>query len=107
MLDASIIHDIAKRISNTFYPEKIILFGSYADGTQKEDSDIDLLIIQDSDVPIQQRGFEIRMTLRDFKIPFDIIVYTPQEYDLEKKKNSVFMKSIITKGKVLYERLDG
>ncbi len=30
-------------------PYKIILFGSYANGTAKEDSDIDILIILDSD----------------------------------------------------------
>ena len=35
--------------------EKIILFGSYAYGTPKEDSDIDLLVIKDIPSPAEGR----------------------------------------------------
>ena len=48
------IDEIKRRIVENFKPEKIILFGSYADGNPKEDSDLDLLIIKDSNYSPQR-----------------------------------------------------
>lgn len=92
------------RIATKFNPHKIILIGSYANGTQKEDSDIDLLIIQDTDLPIQQRGYDIRMSLIGSKMPFDILVYTEMEFEQEKEKNSSFLNTAMKNSKLLYER---
>lgn len=104
MIDSNKINEIALRIATKFNPYKIILFGSYANGSQKEDSDIDLLIIQDTDLPIQQRGYDIRMSLVGTKIPFDILVYTKMEFEQEKEKSSSFLNSAIKNSKLLYER---
>lgn len=92
------------RIATKFNPHKIILIGSYASGTQKENSDIDLLIIQDTDFPIQQRGYDIRMSLIGSKMPFDILVYTEMEFEQEKEKNSSFLNAAMKNFKLLYER---
>jgi len=58
MIDSIKINDIVLRIANKFNPEQIILFGSYAKGTQNKGSDIDLLIIQDTDLPNYKRGLD-------------------------------------------------
>ncbi len=63
MIDSNKIEEITTRIASRFNPERIILFGSYANGTQSDDSDLDLLIIQETDLPPQKRGFDIRMCL--------------------------------------------
>jgi predicted nucleotidyltransferase len=39
------IHAVVKRIAEKFQPEKIILFGSYAYGQPKPESDVDLLVV--------------------------------------------------------------
>ena len=104
MIDSNKISEIASRIATKFNPDKIILFGSYANGTQKEDSDIDLLIIQDTDLPIQKRGYDIRMSLIGSMIPFDIVIYTNLEFDQEKDKSSSFLNSAMKNSKLLYER---
>ena len=97
-----VIQEIKERIVNAVHPEKIILFGSYAYGNPTKDSDLDLLVIMPSDEPMHKRVLPIRKSLRDFKIPKDIIVYTPQEVEKWKNVTNAFITSIMKKGKVIY-----
>ena len=106
MVDSNKINDIVNRIATKFNPEKIILFGSYASNSQNDDSDLDLLIIQDTDQPIQTRGFDIRMSLIGTMIPFDILIYTNSEFEKEKDNSFSFLNSAMRNSKVLYERAD-
>lgn len=106
MIDSKKIDEVATRIASRFNPYKIILFGSYANGTPNDDSDLDLLIVQDSDLPMQKRGLDIRMSLIGTKIPLDILIYTKLEFEQEKSKNSSFLNSAIKNSKILYERAD-
>ena len=97
-----LIQEIKNRIVSGVHPEKIILFGSYAYGTPTKDSDLDLLVIMPSDEPIHKRVLQIRKLLRDFRVPKDIIVYTPQEVEKWKNVTNAFITSIMKKGKVIY-----
>lgn len=106
MIDSNKINEITTRIVNKVNPDRIILFGSYATGTQKEGSDIDLLIIQDTDLPPQKRGFDIRMSLIGLMMPFDILIYTKSEFEQEKENRFSFLTSAIKNSKILYERAD-
>ena len=102
MITQEKIEEVKKRIVDNFHPEKIILFGSYATGTPTEDSDLDLLIIQKTDLPRGQRRGEIRKRLRDIKIPMDILIYTPEEVDYWKDASMAFVTRIINEGKTIY-----
>ncbi len=104
MIDTTKIGEIAMKIANRFNPEQIILFGSYAKGTQDEDSDIDLLIIQDTDLPSYKRGIDIRMSLIGTKMPIDILVYTRNEFEKEKNDKYSFLYSAINTAKILHQR---
>lgn len=104
MIEMTKINEIAQRIANKFNPERIILFGSYAKGTPDTGSDIDLLIIQDTDLPNHKRGLDIRLSLIGTKMPFDILVYTSNEYEKEKNDKYSFLYSAIKYSKTLYER---
>jgi predicted nucleotidyltransferase len=106
VIDSNKINEITTRIASRFNPDRIILFGSYANGTQKEGSDLDLLIIQETDLPPHKRGFDIRMSLLGLMIPFDILIYTKSEFEREKENKYSFVSSAIKNSKVLYERAD-
>ncbi len=106
MIDSNKINEIVNIIATKFNPDKIILFGSYASDSQNEDSDLDLLIIQDTDQPIQTRGFNIRMSLIGTMIPFDILIYTNSEFEKERDNSFSFLNSAMKNSKVLYERAD-
>ncbi len=104
MIDSDKIKEVVSRIASRFNPERIILFGSYASGNQDMNSDLDLLIIQETELPMHKRGLDIRLALIGTRIPIDILVYTKTEFEEEKKKRYSFLNSAIKNSKVLYER---
>jgi uncharacterized protein len=104
MINTVLINDITLKIASKFNPEKIILFGSYAQGSADKNSDIDLLIIQDTELPSYKRGNDIRLSLIGTKMPIDILVYTRNEFEREKNDKYSFLSSALKTSKVLYER---
>jgi predicted nucleotidyltransferase len=104
MIDNFQINEVISKIATRFNPDKIILFGSYANGLQNADSDLDILIVQDSDLPMYKRGYEIRMSLIGTMIPMDILIYTKSEFDQEKNRSSSFLNSVMKNSKIMYER---
>jgi predicted nucleotidyltransferase len=106
MIDNNKILEIAGSIAKNFSPQKIILIGSYATGNPNADSDLDLLIIKETDKPKQHRSFDIRKSLIGSMIPIDILVYTPKEYNEEKSKDISFISNALKTAKVLYENIN-
>lgn len=104
MIETTKINEIVNRIAIRFNPDKIILFGSYAAGNPNNDSDIDLLIIKDTDLPRHKRSFDIQKSLIGSMIPMDILVYTTKEFEQERKEKSSFLFSAIKTSKILCER---
>jgi len=96
--------EAVQRIVETLNPEKIILFGSYAEGTPSEDSDVDLLVIMETDASSKDRSWAVSRLLLPRPFPVDILVKTPQEIDRALQKGDFFIKDVISRGKVLYER---
>ncbi len=99
-----IVEDIVSKLKAEYQPEKIILFGSYASGKAGWDSDIDLLIVKNSNRRRDERDIEVRRLLEGIKFPLDIFVYTSQEVKKFYKLEGSFIKKIFDKGKVLYEK---
>ncbi len=88
---------IAEKIKEKFNPQKVILFGSYAYGIPKKSSDLDLLIIMDTDIHVRKQAFLIRKEIRG-SIPIDIIVRTPKQVAERIEMGDFFIKQIIQKG---------
>ena len=96
------INIVVNRIVQNANPSKVILFGSYASGEPDENSDVDLLIIKNTNSPRNKRMSEIIPYLRGLKIPMDILVYTENEYqDLLNSRYSI-ISQIAKKGIVLF-----
>jgi predicted nucleotidyltransferase len=98
------IRAVVKQIAAKFQPEKIILFGSYAYGKPKPESDVDLLVIMDTPLRERQQRLEISRTLSPRPFPMDIIVRTPGQLEARLASGDPFLREIATQGKVLYER---
>jgi predicted nucleotidyltransferase len=97
------IREFARQVAERFQPEKIILFGSHAYGTPHEDSDVDILVIMNTKNR-NQAGW-IRLAVpRQF--PMDLLVRHPKEIERGLKDEDWFLREIMTKGKVLYEKAD-
>ncbi len=97
------MHNVVDQLIRLYKPQKVILFGSLAEGHIHQGTDIDLFIIK-SDVP--ELGVDrIRQldSLIKYSLATDFIVYRPQELDQRLKLGDPFIKNIIDTGKVLYE----
>lgn len=104
MISENKISEVINKIASNYNPEKIILFGSYAIGKQTEDSDLDLLIIKESDLSRPQRSILIRKMLFGTNIPLDLIVYTPSEITRDLSQPNSFINNVFSSGKIVYER---
>lgn len=81
-----------------------MLFGSYAYGTPTADSDVDLLVILDTDVPRRERAWLVSRLLIPRPFPVDLLVKTPDEIARALSGRDFFIQEIMARGKVLYER---
>lgn len=103
-VDDNLLREIRDRIIKAIKPERIILFGSYAYGTPKGESDLDILVIMDSDLPRYRRSRSIYRCLAGLLIPKDVLVYTPEEIEEWSEVPQAFITNVIRKGKVIYEK---
>ena len=87
-------------------PDKIYLFGSYASESRDEQSDIDLIVVAPSNVGPLERRMELRRMLIEYdrRIGLDLLVYTPDEFNMLAKEPSSFISSAIKQGVKIYDR---
>jgi predicted nucleotidyltransferase len=95
---------IADKLKESYNPEKIILFGSYAWGLPDEDSDIDLLVIKDTEETPHRRNVNVRKLVSSLRKGYglDILVITPEELKSRLEIGDQFLQEIISRGEVLY-----
>ena len=93
------LHPILER----YKVRQAILFGSLAEGDATRRSDVDLIIVQDTDKRFFQRyeGIlqEIASVVRDRDV--DLLIYTPDE--LEQMSDRPFIREALSKGVIIYE----
>jgi len=101
-----IIAIVAAKVRDDYQPEKIILYGSFAYGKPGKDSDIDLLIVKETQArPIDRRVMVRRMVSGLRKgYPFSSIVVTPRELSARIDMGDQFFGEILSKGEVLYAK---
>lgn len=92
-------------------PHKVILFGSYAEGINTKDSDIDLLVVTNDDFIPQNFREKLNIKLKIAceieelrrKVPIDLLVYTKPMFAKFLALDSMFCREILNKGIVIYE----
>jgi len=101
-----IILGMIEKIKKEYKPEKIILFGSYAYGNPTIHSDIDMMIIKRTKKRRIHRCVDVRRIVYDPNrgIPFSPLVFTPGEIQQRVSLGDQFIREILQKGKVLYEK---
>jgi predicted nucleotidyltransferase len=99
-----VIRRYARAIAEEFQPDKIILFGSYAYGTPHVDSDVDLLVVMPC---YNQHSQSVRIRWRlSAPFPLDLVVRKPEQMRSRLEEGESFTTTIVSKGKVLYEKVD-
>ena len=99
-----LLQEVVQRIASTGDPERIVLFGSRGRGDNRIDSDLDLLIIEESDLPRYRRSPPYYLALAGLFPAKDIVVYTPAEVLKWSRVPNAFVTAALREGRVLYER---
>ncbi len=92
------------RLIRAFAPERIVLYGSYAKGTQHEGSDVDLLVVASAS---GSAGYRLRRArqLAAYCFPrIDVMLCTPADVANAATAPSPFLASILETGHTIYER---
>lgn len=97
------IEDYSRKIAAKFDPERIILFGSYAYGKPTADSDVDLLVVLEFNGRPVDKAYEIRCATES-PFPLDLLVRSPLSLNKRIALGDAFLKELVERGKVLYER---
>ena len=101
----AVIDNLIAEIAQTFKPQQIILFGSYASGNPRPESDLDLLVVTDKETKGERQSLAIRRHL-GVMFGLDIIVYSPEKLEERIRKGDWFLREVIDTGKVVYERIN-
>ncbi|HXD10764.1 MAG TPA: nucleotidyltransferase domain-containing protein [Anaerolineales bacterium] len=97
-----VIRRLVRQIAEQFKPRKIILFGSYARGNPRPESDVDLLVVMDTKLREIEQSLKIHQSL-NILFGLDLIVYTPKHLKERVKMGDWFLRDVLKEGKVLYE----
>jgi predicted nucleotidyltransferase len=98
------IRGLCDTIAREFHPDKIVLFGSYAYGKPRPDSDVDLLVIMPFEgSPFRQAAVILNHVVRTVGVlPMDLLVRTAAQVQERLHMGDSFMRAIIEHGKVMY-----
>lgn len=104
IVDDNLLRVIVDRLVKTIDPDRIVLFGSRARGDERSDSDLDLLVVKDSDDPPHRRVIPAYRALTGIGVPKEILWRTPAEInDWAGVQNYVATRAL-REGRVLYEK---
>ena len=79
-LTEKLLRDIRGRIVRALTPERVILFGSYAQGRATLDSDLDLLVIEPHVTDRHAETVRLAEVLRVLRIPVDVVVLSAEKF---------------------------
>ncbi len=104
MVTMNQIEDLGRRIGREFDADRVVLFGSHARGSARDDSDVDLLVVAETSLPPRKRYAAVRRLVADCPAAFDIIVKTPDEYARWRSVVNTIVYFAEKSGRVIYER---
>ncbi len=98
------IAQMVNKLVKAAKPEQIILFGSRASGSPREDSDVDFLVVMPLTKSRRRLEGDLHAALADAELAKDIIVVTPEELDRFRDVSGTIVQPALATGKVVYRR---
>jgi len=103
MISNETLSKARERLVDGFHPEKIILFGSQARGTADDRSDVDILVVCSFSGKRRHLMLEMDRALRGLNLARDIMILTPEEFELDRHIPGTIARPAWKEGRVLYE----
>jgi hypothetical protein len=96
------LREFVRKLGEECNADRIILFGSHAQGRAAPDSDVDLLIVAESDLPRLKRLQKLYASAPKRDFPVDFLWYTPEEVEEHAGQTLTLIGRILQEGLVLY-----
>lgn len=103
MVSEQTLKNVVKRLVDGFHPQRIILFGSQARRTGDKRSDVDILVISSIKGSRREAMVAMDRALKGLGIARDIIVLTPEEFELDRQIPGTIARPAWLEGRILYE----
>ena len=97
------LREVTRRIVETARPQRIVLFGSAAQGKMTRDSDLDLLVIMRGSVHRRQMAQKIQRSLHGVALPVDVVVLTEEDVRKDAKGSFSIIRPALNEGQVIYD----
>ncbi|MFT5089878.1 MAG: putative nucleotidyltransferase [Candidatus Latescibacterota bacterium] len=101
MIEERDIRQVAEQLGRAIDADAVILFGSHARGDAGAHSDVDLLIVAESDQPRFKRSRKRYESLRPYPFGMDLVVYTPDEIEKARQAPHSFVSTALNEGKTI------
>lgn len=102
MVRQGVLKDIVERIVEVANPERIVMFGSAAQGAMGPDSDIDLLVIKQRPVHRRRLARAIYRRMIGVGQAVDVIVATPEDLERYGHSPGLIYRSALEEGVDIY-----
>jgi uncharacterized protein len=99
-----VLHMSVQRLVVNVDPIKVVIFGSYAYGKPSPDSDVDVLVVVESDLPYRDRVWSASRCFIPRLFPLNLLVRTPAEISKAMQDQDFFIKEILREGETVYEK---
>jgi predicted nucleotidyltransferase len=102
MISDEALNEVKRRLVDGFHPDKIILFGSQARGTADDRSDVDILVVSRFEGERREMMLEMDRALGELEYAFDVLISTPEEFEVDRLIPGTVSRYADKEGKVLY-----
>ncbi len=85
------------------HTRQVMVFGSMVDATIDEWSDLDLVVVMETDLPFLERVRRLQRQVRP-QVAMDLLVYTPEEWAEITETRPFVRDEIMAKGQIVYDQ---
>ena len=102
MVSDELIQEIVARLTEAAPGSTIILFGSQARGDAREDSDLDILVVEPVVQARRREMVRLSDVLRPLRVPIDIVVVSRQNFEEWRDLPGTIIHQAAREGRILH-----
>lgn len=105
LLDSAFINEVAERAARAASgPARVMVFGSYARGDARDDSDLDLIVLEPNFADKVDEYLRIRTAIGVLGVGVDLLLFTDEEFERRSTAPGCLPYWAKREGKLLLER---
>ncbi len=104
LITEEIIAKTIDRLVEAANPERVYLFGSYARGDSRENSDLDFLVVEKTVKNRRREMVRLHDSIRPMRIPVDILVVSETAFNNWVDVPGTVIYNAVTEGQLRYEQ---